>query len=205
MCLRTTRWHAATSEGEPRIARAPPERPSGRIPRVAMALRAPIPVWVAVDTANGQACAEWTTRGDKRRNTAAHGHGISLGALRTALVLGVDEAGSVSWRSRARRLVGSALGGLTGRQLTGPVAEAPEVNLRRSARSDYETELAARSPGGADANSSFFVGGSSRKKSYYEKVVPCPGVWAWGLRRPCALTTMFSLFGCCPKSRTFFR
>ena len=52
--------------------------------------------------------------------------------------------------SSARRL-----GGLTGRQLTGPVAEAPEVNLRRSARSDHETELAARSPGGADANSSF--------------------------------------------------
>ena len=78
---------------------------------------APIPVrrlrlnlrnWVAVATANGQACAEWATRGDERRNTAAHGHGISLGAFRTALVLGVDEAGSVSWRSRARRLVGSS-------------------------------------------------------------------------------------------------
>ena len=52
-------------------------------------------------------------------NTAAHGHGISLGAFRTALVLGVDEAGSVSWRSRARRLVGSSarrLGGLTGQE-----------------------------------------------------------------------------------------
>ena len=73
--------------------------------------------------------------------------------------------------SSARRL-----GGLTGRQLTGPVAEAPEVNLRRSARSDHETELAARSPGGADANSSFSVKQSSRKKSYYEKTVPCPGV-----------------------------
>ena len=66
---------------------------------------APIPVrqlplnlrnWVAVATANGQACAEWATRGDERRNTAAHGHGISLGTFRTALVLGVDEAGSVS-------------------------------------------------------------------------------------------------------------
>ena len=72
--------------------------------------------------------------------------------------------------SSARRLCG-----LTGRQLTGPVAEAPEVNLRRSARSDHETELAARSPGGADANSSFSVKQSSRKKSYYEKNVPCPG------------------------------
>ena len=66
--------------------------------------------------------------------------------------------------SSARRL-----GGLTGRQLTRPVAEAPKVNLRRSARSDHETELAARSPGGADANSSLFVGGSSRKKKYCEK------------------------------------
>ena len=52
--------------------------------------------------------------------------------------------------SSARRL-----GGLTGRQLTGPEAEAPEVNVHRSARSDQETEPAARSPGGADANSSF--------------------------------------------------
>ena len=66
--------------------------------------------------------------------------------------------------SSARRL-----GGLTGRQLTGPVAEAPEVNLRRSARSDHATELAARSPGGADASSSFSVEQSSRKKSYYKK------------------------------------
>ena len=90
---------------------------------------APIPVrrlrlnlrnWVAVATANGQACAEWATRGDERRNTAAHGHGISLGAFRTALVLGVDEAGSVSWRSRARRLVGSAA-----RRLDGPSAHRP--------------------------------------------------------------------------------
>ena len=75
----------------------------------------------------------------------------------------------------ARALGGSAtwrLGGLSGRQLTGPVAEAPEVDLRRSARSDHETELAARSPGGADANSSFSVKQSSRKKKYYEKNGP---------------------------------
>ena len=55
----------------------------------------------------------------------------------------------------ARALSGSLarkLGGLTGRQLTGPVAEAPEVNLRRSARSEHETELAARCSGGAEAN-----------------------------------------------------
>ena len=41
---------------------------------------------------------------------------------------------------------------------------APIVDFRRSARSDHETELAARSPGGADANSSFSVKQSSRKK-----------------------------------------
>ena len=79
----------------------------------------------------------------------------------------------------ARALGGSStwrLGGLTGRQLTGLVAEAPEVNLRRSARSDHETELAARSPGGADANSSFSTTQVSVKKSYSQKTVPCPGV-----------------------------
>ena len=76
--------------------------------------------------------------------------------FRTARVLGVNWAGSDSWRLRARWLVGSAARRLDGRQLTGPAAEAPKVNLRRSARSDHGTELAARSPGGADANSSFF-------------------------------------------------
>ena len=68
--------------------------------------------WVAVATANGQACAEWATRGDEKRNTAAHGHGISLGAFRTALVFRVDEAGGFGFlafaRSAARRLGGSA-------------------------------------------------------------------------------------------------
>jgi hypothetical protein len=73
--------------------------------------------------------------------------------------------------SSARRL-----GGLTGRQLTGPVAEAPEVDLRRSARSDHETELAARSPGGADANSSFSTTQVSVKKSYSKKTRPRPRV-----------------------------
>ena len=140
---------------------------------------APIPVrrlrlnlrnWVAVATANGQACTEWATRGDERRNAVAHGHGISLGAFRTPLVLGVDErvrfpGVRALGGSSARRLVG----GLTGRQLTGPGAEALEVNLRQSARSDHETELAARSPGGADANSSIFVKQSSRKKRIAKK------------------------------------
>ena len=73
--------------------------------------------------------------------------------------------------SSARRL-----GGLTGRQLTGPVAEAPEVDLRSSAASRHQAELGVWCPGGADANSSFFVTQVSVKKIYYEKPVPCPGV-----------------------------
>ena len=44
----------------------------------------------------------------------------------------------------ARALGGSSTwrrGGLSGRQLTGPVAEAPEVNLRSSAASRHQAEL----------------------------------------------------------------
>ena len=57
----TTRWHAATSEGESQTARAPLQRSSSRIPRGG---GSPIPVgrqcsrlrnWVALATANGQA------------------------------------------------------------------------------------------------------------------------------------------------------
>ena len=51
-----------------------------------------------------------------------------------------------SWArfSGARALGGSStrrLGGLTDRQLTGPVAEAPEVNLRSSAASHHQAKL----------------------------------------------------------------
>ena len=72
-------------------------------------LRLNLRKWVAVATANGQACAEWATRGDERRKTAAHGHGISLGAFRTPLVLGVDE--------RVRFPGVRALGGSSARRL----------------------------------------------------------------------------------------
>ena len=96
---------------------------------------APIPVrrlrlnlrnWVAVATANGQACAEWATRGDERRNTAAHGHGISLGAFRTSLVLGVDE--------RVRFPGFRALGGSSARRLGGLAGPAISPAQRQRPR-----------------------------------------------------------------------
>ena len=42
-------------------------------PIPARRLRLNLRNWVAVTTANGQACAEWATRGDERRNTADSG------------------------------------------------------------------------------------------------------------------------------------
>ena len=47
--------------------------------------------------------------------------------------------------------------------------------MRRSARSDHETELAARSPGGADANSSFFCKIKSPQKKLLRKNRPSSG------------------------------
>ena len=68
--------------------------------------------WVALATKNSQACAEWATRGDERRNTAAHGHGISLGAFRTVNPWGRCGRGGLDFlalvHSAARQLGGSA-------------------------------------------------------------------------------------------------
>ena len=117
------------------------------------------------------------TRGGERRNTAAYGHCISLGAFRMGVVVGVGEAGFVSWRSCARRLVDSAA-----RRLDGPLpahwpsGRSPEVDLRRSARSDHQPKLAARYPSGDEANPGFSVKRSSHKKSYSKKTGPRPGV-----------------------------
>ena len=59
-----------------------------------------VQTWVALATSNGQALASVVsgraTRGGERRNAAAYGHAISLGAFRTILGVGVDEAGSIS-------------------------------------------------------------------------------------------------------------
>ena len=46
--------------------------------------------------------------------------------------------GSSTWR----------LGGLSGRQLTGPVEEAPEVDLRLSAASRHQAELGSNAQAG---------------------------------------------------------
>ena len=51
---------------------------------------------------------EWATRGGERRNTAAYDKGISLGVCRTILGISVNDAGSIFWCARARRLVYSA-------------------------------------------------------------------------------------------------
>ena len=80
----------------------------------------------------------------------------------------------------ARALGGSStwrLGGLSGRQLTGPVAEAPEVDLRSSAASRHQAELGVWCPGGAEANSSVSRTRSFRKKSYSKKTRPRAGVF----------------------------
>ena len=49
------------------------------------------------------------------------------------------------------------LGGLAGCQLTGPVAETPDVDLRRTAASHHQAELGGQCSGGAEVNSIFFV------------------------------------------------
>ena len=48
------------------------------------------------------------TRGGERRNTAAYDKGISLGVCRTILGVSVNDASSIFWCARARRLVYSA-------------------------------------------------------------------------------------------------
>ena len=126
-----------------------PEGDDG-VPIPVRRLRLNLRNWVAVATANGQACAEWATRGDERRNTAAHGHGISLGAFRTSLVLGVDEAGSVSWRSRARRLVARRLGGLKRAVSRGRVTDCAGSSVAAE-WPDPERPVAIRSQSGGCA------------------------------------------------------
>ena len=76
--------------------------------------------------------------------------------------------------SAARLLGGSA--GSAGCQLTGPVAETPDVDLRRSASSHHQIELGGRCPGGADANLKISHTQVSAFESYSKKSKPRPGV-----------------------------
>ena len=81
-----------------------------------------VQTWVALATANSQAC-EWA--GDERRRKAEHGgvgtqHSRGAPGTGTVLGIGVGEVGSFVWCSRARRLVGSAT-----RRLGCPSAHRP--------------------------------------------------------------------------------
>ena len=134
--------------------------------------------WVAVATANGQACAEWATRGDERRNTAAYGHAISLGAFRTVLGVGVDEAGSISWRSRTRRLVN-----LAARRLVGPSAHRPSGRGPGSGFA-FERRIAPPSRAGglmpmrSKSDIQRFYHTSVRKKKLLRKNCSLSGHWS---------------------------
>ena len=122
---------------------------------------------------------EWATSGAERRNTAAYGHAISLGACRTVLGVGVDKAGSISWRSCTRRLVD-----LAARRLVGPSAHRPPAQWQRPRK-----WICARAPHratklswGSDAQAelrripAFLSVEVSFKKSYSKKNRPRPGV-----------------------------
>ena len=78
--------------------------------------------------------------------------------------------------SSARRL-----GGLTGRQLTGPVAEAPEVMHGSELSPKREIGPRNRTSGAIPRRGRcefpLFCKTKFPQKSYYEKAVPCPGVW----------------------------
>ena len=129
VCLRTTRWRACSDVGggvtDGACSSLAAEWPD---PERAVAIRRP--------QSDGCACVhetgwlwplrmakrvhEWAASGAERQNTAAYGRAISLGAFRTLLGVGVDEAGSISWRSCTRRLVD-----LAARRLVGPSAQRP--------------------------------------------------------------------------------
>ena len=81
-------------------------------------------------------CCEWA--GDDRRRKAEHGGGVgtphSHGASGMVIGSGAGEVGSVSWRSRARRLVGSVArlrGGSPAHRPSWRDGETPEPESRR--------------------------------------------------------------------------
>ena len=156
VCLRTTRWHSAMSEGELRTARGLARSGlvvgshEGDSSSTAAGL-------VAVASANpgGYSRCEWpsfvsgrATRGDERHGGVGtpHSRGASGGMV---IGSGADEVGTFSWRSCARRLVGSVtwrrggslahhrpsrkdLGtGVTSQCVMGPPSQAGDLMPRR--------------------------------------------------------------------------
>ena len=83
-------------------------------------VRLRVQTWVALATANGQACE---CESDERRQKAEHG-GTGTSHSRTApgtvRAIGVNKAGLVSWRLRVRKFAGSVT-----RRRGGPPAYRP--------------------------------------------------------------------------------
>ena len=62
------------------------------------------------------------------------------------------------------------------RRLTGPVAEAPDVDLRRTTRARHQAKPGVPSCSWVKRDSAASYINCSRGESYYEKTVPFPGL-----------------------------
>ena len=131
---------------------------------------------------------EWATSGGERWNTAAYGHGILMDVFRMALGIDVNEAGSISWRSGARRLVDSAARRLDGPSAHRPSGTGPGSDLRHSARSDHQTEPRLRCPGEAETNPSVTINQSPGNQSYCEKKLDLGRGCGWCISLACQLS-----------------
>ena len=131
---------------------------------------------------------EWATSGAERRNTAVYGHAISLGAFRTVLGVGVDEAGSISWRSCTRRLVD-----LAARRLVGCRAVSSPAQWQRPRK-----WICARAPHRATKPS--WVGdahvGPKRTPGFRKKKVPAKKVITEKSRPRPGVCVFFAFGGC---------
>ena len=108
-------WHGLLRSG-----RVVGSREGGGSSTATGLVRLRVKTWVALATANGQACEQ---ESDERRRKSKHG-GTGTSHSRTApgtiRAIGVDKAGLLSWRLRARRFVGSVT-----RRRGGPPAHRP--------------------------------------------------------------------------------
>ena len=98
-------WHGLLRSG-----RVVGSREGGGSSTATGLVRLRVQTWVALATANGQACEQ---ESDERRRKSKHG-GTGTSHSRTApgttRAIGVDKAGLLSWRLRAGRFVGRRLG-----------------------------------------------------------------------------------------------